>query len=107
MIMYFINFSAFILFHVLLNSDVAPTHSRRNHRYSHPQNNTILTFDSFGDDIFGDFANNGFTSFSSFNSSFGNMGGGGGGGGGMGNGAVKRTSTATTFVNGKKLMTKK
>lgn len=38
----------------------------------------------------------GFAAYQSFNSSFGN-----------GNGAVKRTSTSTTFVNGKKIMTKR
>lgn len=49
----------------------------------------------------------GFSSFSTL-SSFGGQGGGGGmGGGGCGNGAVKRTSTSTTFVNGKKLVTKR
>ncbi|XP_019892327.1 dnaJ homolog subfamily B member 6 isoform X2 [Musca domestica] len=45
---------------------------------------------------------NGFTSFSSFNS----MSGGRSSGTGS-NGAIKRTSTSTTFVNGKKLMTKR
>lgn len=48
--------------------------------------------------------NGGFSSFSTL-SSFGAMNGGGGGG--CGNGAVKRTSTSTTFVNGKKLVTKR
>lgn len=43
---------------------------------------------------------NGFTSFSSFNSVPN-------GRSGAANGAVKRTSTSTTFVNGKKLMTKR
>lgn len=47
--------------------------------------------------------NGGFSSFSTL-SSFGAMNGGGGG---CGNGAVKRTSTSTTFVNGKKLVTKR
>lgn len=45
----------------------------------------------------------GFSSFSTL-SSFGAMNGGAGGGA---NGAVKRTSTSTTFVNGKKLVTKR
>lgn len=46
--------------------------------------------------------------FSSFSASFNGMNGGGGHHGGMGgNGAVKRTSTSTTFVNGKKLVTKR
>lgn len=43
---------------------------------------------------------NGFTSFSSFNSVPN-------GRGGAASGAVRRTSTSTTFVNGKKLMTKR
>ncbi|XP_067629236.1 dnaJ homolog subfamily B member 6 isoform X1 [Eurosta solidaginis] len=43
---------------------------------------------------------NGFTSFSSINAMPS-------GRGGSGNSAVKRTSTSTTFVNGKKLMTKR
>lgn len=46
--------------------------------------------------------NVGFTSFSSFNTSNGT-----GRTGASVNGAVKRTSTSTTFVNGKKLMTKR
>lgn len=52
--------------------------------------------------------NGGFSSFSTM-SSFGALNGGGGGGGmgGCGNGAVKRSSTSTTFVNGKKLVTKR
>lgn len=85
---------------------MAPSHSRRDHRHSHPQNNSILLnqFDSFPSDIFGDFRNDGFSSsFSAYNSAFSNGHGGGGGGGG----AIKRTSTSTTFVNGKKLTTKK
>ncbi|XP_061394555.1 dnaJ homolog subfamily B member 6-B-like, partial [Musca vetustissima] len=48
---------------------------------------------------------NGFTSFSSFSSM--SSGAGGRSGGAGTNGAVKRTSTSTTFVNGKKLMTKR
>lgn len=81
------------------------SNGRRDYRHSHPHGNSILMnqFEAFSDDIFGDFSGgNGFSSFSSFNSNFGHGGGGGGGGG-----AVKRTSTSTTFVNGKKLMTKK
>lgn len=47
---------------------------------------------------------NGFTSFSSYNT----VANGSGGGGRSGvNGAVKRTSTSTTFANGKKIMTKR
>lgn len=82
---------------------MAPSHSRRDHRHSHPQNNTILLnqFDSFSNDLFGDFRHDGgfASSFSAYNSAFSNGHGGGG--------AVKRTSTSTTFVNGKKLTTKK
>ncbi|KAL9915106.1 dnaJ heat shock protein family (Hsp40) member B6 mrj isoform 1-T3 [Glossina fuscipes fuscipes] len=48
--------------------------------------------------------NNGFSSFATFSSSVSN--GSSGRSGGV-NGAVKRTSTSTTFVNGKKLMTKR
>lgn len=79
---------------------------RRGNRHSHPQQNTIASqfFSpfSFGlgmngmDDFFNSGAN-GFTSFSSFNSTFS----------GSGNGAVKRTSTSTRFINGKKITTKK
>ncbi|XP_037945553.1 dnaJ homolog subfamily B member 6 isoform X3 [Teleopsis dalmanni] len=48
--------------------------------------------------------NNGFTSFSTFNTV---SNGSGRSGAASVNGAVKRTSTSTTFVNGKKLMTKR
>lgn len=77
---------------------------RGNHRHSHPQNSTLLT--SFmnpfmGVSLMDDFfspapATNGFSSISSM--SFSN---------GPSNGAMKRTSTSTTFANGKKLMTRK
>lgn len=75
---------------------------RGNHRHSHPQNNTLLTsfspFMGMGlmDDFFSPTPSNGFSSISSM--SFSN---------GSSNGAMKRTSTSTTFVNGKKLMTRK
>ncbi|XP_055696093.1 dnaJ homolog subfamily B member 6 [Lutzomyia longipalpis] len=82
------------------------TNGRRSHRHSHPQNTISSQFMSpfmgisLMDDFFtmdgGGGMNGAFTSFSSFNTA-------GGGGGG----AVKRTSTSTTFVNGKKLMTKR
>lgn len=52
---------------------------------------------SLMDDFFHADPSNGFSSISSI-SSFSN---------GSGNGATKRTSTSTTFVNGKKLMTRK
>lgn len=79
--------------------------NRRNgNRHSHPQNSTLLT--SFmnpfmGVSLMDDFFSpnpsaNGFSSISSM--SFSN---------GSGNGAMKRTSTSTTFANGKKLMTRK
>lgn len=48
--------------------------------------------------------NNGFSSFATFSSSVSN---GSSGRSAVVNGAVKRTSTSTTFVNGKKLMTKR
>lgn len=48
---------------------------------------------------------NGFTSFSSFSNTMANGSGGSGRSGGSG--AVKRTSTSTTFANGKKIMTKR
>lgn len=77
---------------------------RGGHRHSHPQNSSILT--SFmnpfmGVSLMDDFFNpnqptNGFSSISSM--TFSNN---------SGNGAMKRTSTSTTFVNGKKLMTRK
>lgn len=78
-------------------------------RHSHPQN-TIASqmFGPFGgigfnmDDLFGAASQGsmgGFTSFSSFNSSFSGASGGGP--------SVKRTSTVTKFVQGKKITTKK
>ncbi|XP_049858950.1 dnaJ homolog subfamily B member 6-like isoform X1 [Schistocerca gregaria] len=73
-------------------------------------NNSITSsfFSPFGlqlggfqiDDFFGMDGNSGFTSFTSLSSS--NMGGGAGSGA-----AVKRTSTSTRFINGKKITTKK
>ncbi|XP_031631797.1 dnaJ homolog subfamily B member 6-A, partial [Contarinia nasturtii] len=77
---------------------------RGGHRHSHPQNSTLLTSFinpfmgvSLMDDFFGRApASNGFTSISSM--SFSNA---------PGNSNMKRTSTSTTFVNGKKLMTRK
>lgn len=89
---------------------------RRNGTSRNGHNNNSLEaqfFSPFGglqlmDNFFGVPMNNGggggFSSFSTL-SSFGAMNGGGGGGGA--NGAVKRTSTSTTFVNGKKLVTKR
>lgn len=88
---------------------------RRNGTSRNGHNNNSLEaqfFSPFGglqlmDNFFGVPMNNGGGGFSSFStlSSFGAMNGGGGGGGA--NGAVKRTSTSTTFVNGKKLVTKR
>lgn len=77
---------------------------RGGHRHSHPQNSTLLTSFmnpfmgvSLMDDFFGRApASNGFTSISSM--SFSNA---------QGNSNMKRTTTSTTFVNGKKLTTKK
>lgn len=83
-------------------------HHRRSNRHSHPQQNTIASqfFNPFGfrmgmngiDDLFSN-NSNGFTSFSTFNSSFNGPNGG--------TAAIKRTSTSTRFVNGKKITTKK
>nr|CAD7586298.1 unnamed protein product [Timema genevievae] len=84
------------------------TDMHQRNRNSHPQN-TISSqfFNPFGmgfgmaslDDLFSQQnGGGGFTSFSTFNSSFsGNTGGG----------AVKKTSTSTRFINGKKITTKK
>lgn len=79
-------------------------YSRRGgHRHSHPQNTLLTSFVSpfmgvsLMDDFFGQAPpSNGFSSISSM--SFGNA---------PGNSNMKRTSTSTTFVNGKKLMTRK
>ncbi|KAG8224213.1 hypothetical protein J437_LFUL002669 [Ladona fulva] len=80
-------------------------------RHSHPQNNSLaspflspfglgLGFGGF-DDFFG--SNGGsFTSVSSFSSGFSTPGGRP-----SASGAIKRTSTSTRFVGGKKIMTKK
>lgn len=54
---------------------------------------------SLMDDLFPSGAGGGFTSFSTFNSTFTN--------GSPTNANVKRTSTSTRFVNGKKITTKK
>ncbi|XP_023029660.1 dnaJ heat shock protein family (Hsp40) member B6 mrj isoform X1 [Leptinotarsa decemlineata] len=82
---------------------------RRHHRHSHPQNalSNASLFGPFGlqiggglmDDFFNTGHSGGFTSFSSLNASFN--------GGTPGNANVKRTSTSTRFVNGKKITTKK
>lgn len=74
---------------------------RSRNRNSHPASNSIQFMSPFMDlSLTDNFLNGGFTSFSSaFNGS--QMNGGGGGG------AVKRVSTSTTFVNGKKLVTKR
>ncbi|XP_063233104.1 dnaJ homolog subfamily B member 6 isoform X1 [Bacillus rossius redtenbacheri] len=86
-------------------------HRRHGNRHSHPQN-TISSqlFGPFGmslgtscfDDLFANTGALGFTSFQTFNSSV--SGGGGGGGGAPG---VRRTSTSTRFINGKKITTKR
>ncbi|XP_056642479.1 dnaJ homolog subfamily B member 6 isoform X1 [Diorhabda carinulata] len=90
--------------------DLLDPHSRdrRRHRHSHPQNALSTSmFSPFGLQIGGglmdDFFNTGphtggFTSFSSINASFN---------GAPSNANVKRTSTSTRFVNGKKITTKK
>lgn len=84
------------------NSSTVGEHHQRN-RSSYPAHNLMSPFMPFSlmDDPFYApqiaFAgmNGGFTSLTNFND---------GGGGGAN---VKRTSTSTTFVNGKKIMTKK
>lgn len=90
----------------LLN-DLHPRDRRRN-RHSHPQNalSTTSLFGPFGLSIGGslmdDFFNTGhggFTSFSSINNSFSAAT--------PSNANVKRTSTSTRFVNGRKITTKK
>ncbi|CAH0555808.1 unnamed protein product [Brassicogethes aeneus] len=89
-------------------------HSRRSNRHSHPQNVALSQsslFSPFGISLGGalmdDFFNpghggGGFTSFSTINSTFNNANGGS-----PVSGSVKRTSTSTRFVNGKKITTKK
>lgn len=83
------------------------SHRRSSNRHAHTPNTIMSPFMSpmMGCSMMDYFFNadapsNGFTSFSSFNSISNGSGGGGGG-------AVKRTSTSTTFVNGKKIMTKR
>ncbi|XP_037918255.1 dnaJ homolog subfamily B member 6 isoform X2 [Hermetia illucens] len=83
------------------------SHRRGSNRHAHTPNTIMSPFMSpmMGCSMMDYFFNadapsNGFTSFSSFNSISNGSGGGGGG-------AVKRTSTSTTFVNGKKIMTKR
>ncbi|XP_012255664.1 dnaJ homolog subfamily B member 6-like isoform X2 [Athalia rosae] len=75
-------------------------------RHSHPSNNSLsapifgplgLSFGPQLHDMLGS-RDGSFTSFSSFNSNFGGPSGGT---------AVKRTSTSTRFLNGKKITTKK
>ncbi|CAG9759482.1 unnamed protein product [Ceutorhynchus assimilis] len=90
-------------------------HHHHRNRHSHPQNQLSshglfspfsLLSGGFMDDFFGQAAatghgGHGFQSFSSVNSTFSN------GAGSMSGGNVKRTSTSTRFVNGKKITTKK
>ncbi|KAJ8981670.1 hypothetical protein NQ317_017291 [Molorchus minor] len=99
-------FSGTVLFDLLHD---LPTRDRsRRNRHSHPQNalSTTSLFSPFGLSLGGslmdDFFNtgsSGFTSFSTINNSFGASSPGGAN--------VKRTSTSTRFVNGKKITTKK
>jgi len=83
------------------SSDILSSNRRGGgHRHSHPQNTTVMNpFMGLMDDFFQNGSGNGFSSFSTFSN--GGFGGGGGGG------ATKRTSTSTTFFNGKKIMTKR
>lgn len=80
------------------------------HRHSHPNPNNMMA--SFMSPMVGysfmDFLmpSNSFTSFSTMNTTM-NSGSGAIGGSMTPSGAIKRTSTSTTFVNGKKMMTKR
>lgn len=84
------------------NGNHAGSSRHHHHRSSHPQNvmSPFLSF-SLMDDMFSNpfggmnSMNNGFTSLSTFNN------------GGHSGGSVKRISTSTSFVNGKKVTTKK
>lgn len=94
---------------IINRSSIDLAHSQRGgHRHSHPhsQSNSLLTSFmnpfmsvSYMDDFFNTDPSNGFSSIASYNTSFSNVG--------SNNGAAKRTSTSTTFVNGKKMMTRK
>lgn len=87
--------------------DHSSSHRSRRNRHSHPQNALRTPFINpfgfaLGNSLVDDFFNGssgGFSSFSSFNSTFTN--------GSPTNANVKRTSTSTRFVNGKKITTKK
>lgn len=87
--------------------DHSSSHRSRRNRHSHPQNALRTPFINpfgfaLGNSLMDDFFNGsggGFSSFSSFNSTFTN--------GSPSNANVKRTSTSTRFVNGKKITTKK
>ncbi|XP_017839329.1 dnaJ homolog subfamily B member 6 isoform X2 [Drosophila busckii] len=76
----------------------ATRHHHHQHKLASPFGAPMLNYPMM--DFF--MPSSGFTSFSTSNSF-----GGGGGGGLHTNGACKRTSTSTVFVNGKKLMTKR
>lgn len=67
----------------------------RSHKYHSPMSSSFAMSDFLIPNT-----NNGFTSFSSISSMSSN-------GRPSGSGAVKRTSTSTTYVNGKKMMTKR
>lgn len=96
-------FTAKMYFFFFFHNSLDMGYNRRSgHRHSHPQN-TMLSFMSpfMGVSLMDDFfsqtpSSNGFSSISSM--SFSNA---------PGNSNMKRTSTSTTFVNGKKLMTRK
>ncbi|KAK4876267.1 hypothetical protein RN001_012689 [Aquatica leii] len=79
---------------------------RRGNRHSHPQNQVTSSLFNpfgfglgFGSNLMDDFFHNGSAQFSSFSSSFSN--------GNNGHANIKRTSTSTRFVDGKKITTKK
>lgn len=101
----FFLFNRINLTFICVSGEISPAYNRRQHRHSHPQNNTITTqfmspFMGFSmmDDFFQGNGRTGYSSFQSINASS-HLGNGGG--------AVKRTSTSTTFSNGKKITTKR
>lgn len=108
-----VGLSVKFIINVLIDLTSAGSHShrdRRRNRNSHPS--TAISshlFSPFGiglganimDDFFNVPSTGGFTSFSSFNGSFTN------GANGAANVNMKRMSTSTKFINGKKITTKK
>lgn len=106
-ISYYVTTKYTFLTYFISISDLHPRDRRRN-RHSHPQNalSTTSLFSPFGlsiggslmDDFFST-GHGGFTSFSTINNSFNTAA--------PSNANMKRTSTSTRFVNGRKITTKK